>query len=266
MGAYVTLDEVVAALAALEERFRARHDRRAVFATLYGVVSAEMRDRIARRVFADNEWVHRYAVTFANYYREALEAYDAGRTGVVPKAWRLCFDAAASRSGLVLQDMLLGINAHVNNDLPLALQRISIDPDRTSRRRDHDAVNDVLSAVTERATQQIAALYAPGLRSLDDCAGELDEMLSRFSLQTARDSAWESAIALTNARTPPERELTAGFVSTRAAVMARLLLTPSRHIGLMAACRRLEEGPEWLTVVSQTIAAASRVKPYSSRS
>ena len=212
MSAYATLDEVVAALAALEERFRSRGDRRAVFATLYGVVSAEMRDRVARRSFGDNEWVHRYAVTFANYYREALEAYDAGRTGDVAKAWRLCFDAATVRTGLVLQDLLLGVNAHVNNDLPLALQRVSIDPDRSSRRRDHDAVNDVLAAVTERATQRIAALYAPGLHSLDDCAGELDEMLSRFSLQTARDGAWESAIALTNARSSQERELTATFV------------------------------------------------------
>ena len=47
MSAYATLDEVVAALAALEQRFRSRGDRRAVFATLYGVVSAEMRDRVA---------------------------------------------------------------------------------------------------------------------------------------------------------------------------------------------------------------------------
>src|SRR5918993_4113939 len=128
--AYATLDDVVAGLAAWEEAFRIRRDRRCIFLTLYGVVSSEMRDRVARNAFLDSRWVHRYAVAFANLYREALEAYDAGRIDDVPKAWRLCFDAARAGSGLVLQDMLLGVNAHVNNDLALALQRVSIDPER----------------------------------------------------------------------------------------------------------------------------------------
>jgi Tfp pilus assembly PilM family ATPase len=79
-----------------------------------------------------------------------------------PRAWRLCFDAAISGRSLVLQDMLLGVNAHVNNDLPLALDRVSIDPDRDARRRDHEAVNAVLASVTERATERLAALYAAG--------------------------------------------------------------------------------------------------------
>ena len=86
MAAYSTLDEVVADLWAIEQRFLARQDRRAIFATLYGVVSAEMRHRVARGEFLDPAWVHRYAVAFANYYRDALEAYDSGRTAQVPRA------------------------------------------------------------------------------------------------------------------------------------------------------------------------------------
>jgi hypothetical protein len=71
-----------------------------------------MRARVAAGAFADNVWVHRYAVAFANLYRKALDDYDAGRMQQVPKAWRLCFDTARDGSRLVLQDMLLGINAH----------------------------------------------------------------------------------------------------------------------------------------------------------
>src|SRR3954466_11418240 len=112
---FQVLDDVVAGLALREQRFREAGDRRAVFATLYGIVSAEIRAQVAAGAFHDNAWVHRYAVTFANFYRQALDDYDAGRP--VAKAWRLCFDTARAGSGLVLQDMLLGINAHVNNDL-----------------------------------------------------------------------------------------------------------------------------------------------------
>jgi hypothetical protein len=253
-GPYRTLDDVVAGLGAWEARFRQQQDRRAVFASLYGVVSAEMRERVARRTFADNEWVHRYAVAFANLYREALEAYEAGRVADVPKPWRLCFDAARAGTGLVLQDMFLGVNAHVNNDLPLALTAISIEPDRRARYLDHAAVNAVLAAVTERATERIASLYAPGLTAMDDCAGQLDEMLSLFSLNLARESAWESAVALANARNAVERRLATTLISARAAALARLLLSPSCSPSLVAACRRLEAGSHWLTLVGPALA------------
>ena len=247
---YRTLDEVVAGLGALEAQFRARGDRRCVFLTLYGVVSAEMRMRVAAGAFEDPAWVHRYAVAFANLYVEALQAWDAGRLAAVPKAWRLCFEAARGGNTLVLQDMLLGVNAHVNNDLPLALDRISIDPDRDRRRRDHVAVNAVLAAVTDRATARLAALYAPGLTALDDCAGEVDEIVSAFSLEVARDSAWDSAVSLANARGALERELTTRLVASRAAVVARLLLAPSRSARFITACRGVENVAGWLTMLA----------------
>ena len=239
---YQTIDDAVNGLATLEGRYRALNDRRAIFLTLYGIVSTEMRARIRQQAFADNAWVGRYTVAFANLYREALEAYEARNSDRVPKAWRLCFDAAVAGNGLVLQDMLLGVNAHVNHDLPLALSSISIDPDRALRYRDHAAVNAVLAAVTERATQRLATLYAPGLTTLDDCAGALDEMASAFSLEVARESAWEGAVSLANARNTFERGLVSRLMATRAAAVARLLLAPSRSPSLVATCRRLEQG------------------------
>lgn len=251
---YRTMDDVVEGLGAWEARFRAAGDRRSIFLTLYGVVSAEIRERLAQGYFTDTQWVHRYAVAFANLYREALDAYDARRMADVPKAWRLCFDAAATGTGLVLQDMLLGVNAHVNHDLPFALSGVSIDPDRSRRYQDHAAVNAVLASVVDRATAQISALYAPGVSAMGDVAGQFDEMLSLFSLQVARESAWESAVSLANARSDVERRLAGTLIGSRAAVMARLLRGPSLSPSLLAACKRIEEGPEWLTIV----AAATR--------
>ncbi|NOT28674.1 MAG: hypothetical protein HOP16_21540 [Acidobacteria bacterium] len=248
---YRTLDDVVEGFAGLEQGFRARHDRRSMFLTLYGVVSAEMGERIASGAFADPAWVQRYAVAFANLYRVALEAYDAGRVAQVPRAWRLCFDAARAGTCTVLQDVLLGVNAHVNNDLAFALDRVTVGPDRESRRHDHNAVNNVLSGVTERATRQLASLYAPGIATMDEVAGDFDEVVSRASLGGARDAAWESACALADARGPVERGLAAARVSTRAAVLARLLLAPLRRPDLVAVCRRLEEEANWLTLLDR---------------
>jgi hypothetical protein len=256
LTSFRTLDDVVEGLATLEERFRERNDRRAIFLTLYGIVTAEVRSRVERRDFADNDWVHRYAVAFADLYRVALQRYDEGEFASVPKAWRLAFDTARAGSGLVVQDMLLGVNAHVNADLPFALASVSIGPDRPARYRDHSAVNAVLAAVTERATERLASLYAPGLTGMDDCAGQVDEMISAFSLEVARESAWEAATALTNATSPFERALVTRLIATRAAAIARLLLAPSRHAGFVAACRRLEAGSAWIALVGDAARTA----------
>jgi hypothetical protein len=247
---FQSLQAVVDQFAAWQQRFRETSDRRAIFLTLYQIVSEAIQARVAAKGFEDPEWVQRYGVAFANFYRQALEDYDAGRMAEVPKAWRLCFDTAKAGTNLVLQDVLLGINAHVNNDLALALDTVSIDPDRESRYRDHAAVNAVLGSVTELATQRLAALYAPGFTSLDECAGQLDEMLSGFSLQVARESAWETAVALANARRDTERALVKTMNSSRAAVLAKVLLAPSLDPVAMAACRRIEAGPQWLAVLA----------------
>lgn len=252
-AAYRTIDEVVAGLAAWETRFRDAGDRRCIFLTLYGTVSEEIRARLARDFFRDNAWVHRYAVAFANLYVDALDRWDGRRPGEVPGAWLSCFEAARAGRGLVLQDVLLGVNAHVNNDLPFALAGVSIDPDREARYADHAAVNAVLGAVVDRATERLSSLYAPGLQAMGEAAGHLDDMLSLFSLQVARESAWESAVSLANARSDFERRLAGRLIGSRAAVMARLLRAPSLSPTVMATCRRLEEGPGWLTLVARTL-------------
>jgi hypothetical protein len=184
-----------------------------------------------------------------------LSDYDSARLDRVPKAWRLCFDAARGGDGLVLQDMLLGVNAHVNNDLPLALTSVSIDPERAARYQDHSAVNRVLASVTERATERLAALYAPGLRTMDDAAGQVDELLSAFSLEVARESAWEGAVALTGAQGSEARALTSRLISARAAVVARLLRAPSHSPPFVRASRLLEQQPDWTVIAAQCIRA-----------
>ncbi len=255
-GAYRTLDDVVSGLAVLEHRFRERGDRRSIFATLYGVISTAAREQVRQRFFEDNEWIERYAVAFANLYRTALEHYEGARMGDVPWAWRLCFDHARDGNGLVLQDLLLGVNAHVNNDLPLALAAVTIDPDRARRHRDHTAMNKVFGSTLEHATERIATLYAPGLETADAVGGQIDELISLFSMEVARESAWEAAVALANARSETERRLTSRLVSSRAAVMARLIRAPSLSPTFSAAARRLEQTPDWLALVTECVAKA----------
>jgi hypothetical protein len=238
-----TLGDVVSRLAELEARYASRRDRRAVFLTVYTLMSREMKRRIEAGQFRDADWVARYTVTFANLYCAAHDDYAGGKS--VAKSWRIAFDTSARGQALVTQDLLLGINAHVNHDLALALDQVSIEPDRHSRLEDHCAVNGVLEALTEQVGARVSELYARGLEGVDACAGTLDEGISNFSLAVARAGAWESAVALANARVEIERGAIRKMLDVRAAAMARLILAPNLNPVLLAACRRVEAGAWW---------------------
>jgi hypothetical protein len=136
----------------------------------------------------------------------------------------------------------------VNHDLALALTDVSIDPDRAARHEDHARVNGVLRSLTDAVATRVSDLYAAGLAGLDACAGMLDEEVTNFSFEIARESAWESAVALSNARLDIERAAVRRLLDVRAAAMARLIRLPNRKPALLAACRKIEDGGWWTAI------------------
>ena len=236
------IDEVFECMTALADADQQSDSRRAIFLQLYVMVTGAVRDKIRQGgYFQDSEWAARYLVGFANLYSAARYRYDRGES--VPKAWRIAFQTADSRSGLVLQDLLLGVNAHINHDLALALIEASIDPGRESRHRDHTAVNQILENLTNESQDKIAALYAPGLAAADALAGPLDEIASAFSIEHARENAWRHAVSLASARSGFERGLVKQGLDLQSAVLARLILAPVRVVpGLRTAFQLVEQG------------------------
>ncbi len=238
---YRTLEDVIASLTAVEQYFLLRRDRRGIFVTAYLHISREIRRRLTTSRFLDADWVARYLICFGNLYRRALLAYEEGNLTAVPKAWRLSFDAARAGTGLVTQHLILGINAHINHDLALALAEVGIDPDRPQKYRDHTAVNLVLEEATAGLQDQVAAMYAPVLHRLDRIFGGLDERATNFSIPKAREHAWTFAVALTSARGEQERRLLRQALDEQAAVLARLALSsPTRHRVVLATVRFVE--------------------------
>ena len=105
-------------------------------------------------------------VLFARYYFAAHDAWTAGRTASVPPAWRVAFDAARDRAVSANGNLLLGINAHVQRDLPFVLYSVGlVKPDGTSRKPDHDRVNQILNRVTDDVIAEVARRFDP---TIDD--------------------------------------------------------------------------------------------------
>src|SRR5215218_6631417 len=110
---FTTVDQVAAALEGVESFCLPRRDRRGVFATAYLQITRAVGREILAGRFHDSEWTTRYLISFGNHYRLAFLACDSGDLTAVPKAWRIAFDAAREGTGLVIQHLILGINAHI---------------------------------------------------------------------------------------------------------------------------------------------------------
>jgi len=199
-------DDVGALIARMEADLadlEAAGDRRRHFHATYLRTTRAVADEIARGGFVDGDWMRRWDVAFAEFYLDALDADRAGRPVAGP--WRIAFDAARDRTDLPpLRHVLLGMNAHINYDLPQALLAVissaEFDDAAVLARRaaDHRHVDDVL---LDRMAAEDDELTAQGSQ------GPLDRLLRPFNragtkrfLAEARAKVWHNATVLDAAR------------------------------------------------------------------
>jgi hypothetical protein len=195
-----TIDEALAGMDAVIERARAEGDRIGYFAVLYRKVTAKVKEGIEAGFFDDAERMVRLDCLFADRYLDAVAARDRG--GTPTRSWALTFEAGPRWRPLILQHLLVGINAHINLDLGVAVARCSPADELAGLRRDYDRINAILAAMI--ATVQTDLLeISPWMRLLDRLGARTQSEVVRFSIVAARAGAWRFATEL--ATTTPER-------------------------------------------------------------
>jgi hypothetical protein len=204
-------------------------DHNAIFSLTYLRVTQEYRQTIDEPFFDDTPFVNYEDTLFAHYYFAAFDAWSAGEIKDVPPAWRVAFDAAAKRSVSAAGDLLLGINAHVQRDLPLVLYSIGlVAPDGTSRKPDHDRVDIILNRVFEPVIAEIARRFDP---TIDDTnlPTSLDDAALFQTVVAWREKAWRNAEALADAPTPAARDLVVAQIENDAASEARAIAASTAY-------------------------------------
>jgi hypothetical protein len=152
-------------------------------------------------LFEDPGWVRRWDVTFAELYLRAHDADLADQPAGVPRPWRLAFDAPVGLPAL--RHVLLGINAHVNYDLPQAMLAVISEQDFADpeliagRRRDHERIDTVLAG---RVSAEDAALGSAQRTVLDRLLTPLNRLGSKRFLREARQKVWHNVEQLQAAR------------------------------------------------------------------
>ena len=236
------VDDVHQRLTDLESRLREANDRRAVFLTVYAKMTASVSDAIERGVFTDTDWIRRYTIVFADYYRRALLASERDQTDKVPRPWQIAFGASTRGQTIILQDALLGINAHINYDLAYAIHDVGIDPDRPTKRADHNAINDILRRLIDDAQDALVDIYrSDTIARLDDLLGRSDERLAHLGLVSSRDLAWHNAEGLTDRRLPPLRSFVRWRLTSVSTGAAHIIAHLPSDPDLIQHVRRLED-------------------------
>ncbi len=143
-------------------------DHNAMFALTYLRTTEEYRRTAsAPGFFSDPPFINHQEAVFARYYFDVWDDYRASRLANVSESWQLAFQAADGRKVAGIGNLLLGMSAHVNRDLPMVLADIGlVKPDGSSRKPDHDKVNQFLNLVMEPMLEPLHERGEPARRLL----------------------------------------------------------------------------------------------------
>jgi hypothetical protein len=195
------IEELIARMAALLGPLAAAGDQRQYFHATYQRTTTAVADELKRGGFVDPDWVERWDVAFADLYLDALEADLADRKPALP--WEIAFGAPVGLPPL--RHVLLGMNAHINYDLPQALLAVITDeefadPALLARREsDHRAIDEVLASRVGAEGDELAGVSGPVSR-LDRLLAPLNRRATRRFLREAREKVWATAVVLSRAR------------------------------------------------------------------
>jgi hypothetical protein len=205
-------------------------DHDSIFALAYLRTTEEYRRTIEDPTFfEDTAFVNHEDVVFARLYFEAFDAWNSRRREDVPPAWAIAFQAAADRSMPASGNLSLGINAHVQRDLPFALAAIGlVKPDGSSRKPDHDRVNEFLNRVTDDLYAEIARRFDPTIDD-GDLPGTADDAALFQIIPSWREIAWRNAERLVGASTDEERAEVAASIEAYAASQAETIRLASGY-------------------------------------
>lgn len=123
-------------------------DHDAIFSLVYLRTTEKYEQTLGSIGYADPASVTREDALFADYYFRAFDAYHSGcsASGDVPLAWQIAFDAASNQTVSAAGNAFLGINAHIQRDLPFVLYELDEQGTPVSY-ADHTLVNTFLAQV-----------------------------------------------------------------------------------------------------------------------
>jgi len=199
---YQSLQEVENNFHLVSEELIAQQDPRGAFVKVYEIVTHNIDQMLAQNYFEDPVWVRQVGLTYANYFRRSFFSYHVYQksgawTSALPSTWWLAFSENKTNDLAVPVQLILSVNAHIQNDLPSAL--IESGADFSERyHRDYVRIGDVFARSFAESWE---AVYRIDHRRRSDVEQVIGTWMSQNWIEIFRKTAWENGKRLAKGET-----------------------------------------------------------------
>ncbi len=194
-----TIDEVIEALDGIIKQCEDNNNTAGCFAALYRRVTNRVKLGIANNEFEDGARMERLDVVFASRYLDAYYAWKQNQP--VSASWQKAFDITTNYWPIVLQHLLMVMNAHINLDLGIAAAEISTGKNINDLQNDFNKINSILSSLVAEVQDSLAKIW-PRLKWILQWTNKVDDFMVDFSMQLAREGAWKYAVSMAEGGEP----------------------------------------------------------------
>src|SRR4051812_13174243 len=239
------IDDVIARLDLIVINAIAEPSRLGLFAAMYRHVTMRVQHAIAAGFFEDGPRMDRLDTVFATRYLDALATWQAG--GAPTKCWQVAFDAAQRADLIILQHLLLGMNAHINLDLAIAAATVCPGDALPALHTDFQRINEILAGTLDDFEAALAQV-SPMLKLLTRFGDAAEDAIANFSIRAARDDAWQHA-GLLAAQAADQQRQAISIIDAKIAFLGRLIAEPGRALTAILDAINLEESTDLPAII-----------------
>jgi hypothetical protein len=185
------IDDVIEILEDIIQQTNTNNSPLGYFAALYKKVTVKVKEGIADNYFDDGPRMEKLDVIFASRYIHSY--YDYQDNKPVTQSWEKAFNLSNQYWPIVLQHLLIGMNAHINLDLGIAAAEVMKGKDINNLKGDFDKINKILSSLVKEVENDLSEIW-PTLKKILKWTSKVDDFLVDFSMEIARNGAWKFAV------------------------------------------------------------------------
>src|SRR5688500_15785370 len=190
-----TIADVILALDVIVQHSARTQSRAGYFAALYKRMTMAVSEGIQKGQFEDSARMEALDILFAQRYLSAFDAFK--QSTECSSSWQHALTGCGNRSLIVLQHLLLGINAHVNLDLAISAARLAPGNAIHDLQKDFNHINVLIASLVDDVQKCLEEVWFP-MRLLKDVINRQGAAVLNFSMTTARKTAWANAVVLAN--------------------------------------------------------------------
>lgn len=185
-----SIDEVIQSLDEIVNECKLINSTMGYFAALYKKVTLKVKEGIDSNYFDDGPKMEQLDIVFAKRYIDAYNSWQSNHR--ITRSWEQAFSASKANNHIVLQHLLLGMNAHINLDLGIAAASVSTNSTLDDLNDDFMKINEILSSMVNEIQDDLANIW-PFLKKILRKTSKVDNFFIDFSMELARDGAWRFA-------------------------------------------------------------------------